>query len=224
MTLVQAWIDSVSLLKPKNLKLFGLVTIKSIIEAYKVVAVYWSWLIGLLAVCWCVDFFAVGGPFVGLYAEVASRWLFQLLLFGVCLSTRPSMMQKKCDYFRSHMGYVCYMALFLFVIPMLMWPNGLAPWYIFFLLFFIDSVQNVQNFLWSAWRALKMVVYNYPLLLVIGLFFYTPLFIFYSYVELASTAQNVLGAFLMPISVCTYTNVYIKKLHDQFDLYFRQPR
>ena len=52
MTLVQSWIDSLTLLKPKNAQLFIMVTLKSIIETYKVMFWYWGWVIILMVLCY----------------------------------------------------------------------------------------------------------------------------------------------------------------------------
>lgn len=69
-----------------------------------------------------------------------------------------------------------------------------------------------------------MIVFNFPLLIAVGLLFYIPMYFVMSIAPVELMLQNVIGAFLLPITVCTYANIYIKKLHDQFDLYHKQPR
>src|SRR5579871_1355628 len=117
MTLVQAWIDSVQLLRPKNLQLFMMVTLKSIVEAYKLLFKYFWWLLGLLVLCAILPYFfpridipidadTVFGitrltfhHFVRHIAFFASCWMFELLFLFTCFITRPSIMQKDWHYF-----------------------------------------------------------------------------------------------------------------------------
>lgn len=245
MTLVQSWIDSLQLLKPKNLQLFALVTLKSIVEAYKLLFKYFWWLFVLLVGCYAVFLWpsTVEQQFyVGNYILLASRWLYQLLFFATCLVTRPSIAKKDCAYFRSHMFVFLYIAIYLAIIPMHLWPTAFSVWDIFLILFFLDSEHGPKNFFLSMWYALKMIIFNYPLLAILGIGFYLfgslPLYlmkqgIVFFVSEESMQAQalvmmrliyNILAALLLPIGICTYANLYIKKLHDQFDLYFTQPQ
>lgn len=235
MTLVQAWVDSVSLLKLKHLKLFVLVTLKSIIDAYKVLAKYWWWLFATIIGCFVVPYVLTDNVIVYSYAEIISQWLYQILLFAVLVATRPSLFPKNCEYFRSNMLYFLVQAVFLVFFSYSFWPSAVAPAYFFGVLFFLDSDKNIlfydnkrymtnNDLLMSWWRAFLMVVYNYPLLVIVGLAFYFPVYVVLSYVSFAPLLHNIIGAFLLPITVCTYTNIYVKKLHDQFDLYFKQPK
>src|SRR5436190_21360269 len=105
MTLFQAWGDSLSLLKPKNLKLFVLVTLKSIIDAYKVLVVYWWWLFAIIAGCYIMPYAWTDSLMVYEYAEIISRCAYQVLLFATIVSTRPSLMPKDWDYFKCQMIY-----------------------------------------------------------------------------------------------------------------------
>lgn len=229
MTLVQAWVDSVSLLKPKNLKLFVLVTLKSILDAYKVLAKYWWWLFAIIIGCFVAPYVWADSIDVYLQAERISQWAYQLLLFAAIVATRPSLFPKDCAYFRSNMIYFLGVAGLLFILPYGFWPTAFAPFYFLVVLFFLDSEKKLRmgtfnDIFLSIFNAIKMLVYNYPLLVVIGLILFAPVLCVYNYVLFAPLLHNVLGALLLPITVCTYTNIYIKKLHDQFDLYFKQPK
>jgi hypothetical protein len=78
-----------------------------------------------------------------------------------------------------------------------------------------------------------MIVFNYPLLVVIGIcwglllglnkYFIEPFIFANDTVGVGFAMWNILAALLLPIGVCFYANIYIKKLHDQFDLYFQSP-
>lgn len=257
MTLVQAWIDSVQLLKPKNLQLFVMVTLKSIIEAYKLLLKYFWWLV---LVCLMIsgyrllivdsrDIYSLAR-----YAQVRAigYFLYTLLFLGICFITRPSIAKKDCVYFRAqYRKIIVYWLLWviLSVVAATMyrympsfWIGIPSVWYIFSVLFFADSSGGPKNFLLSIWYALKMIIFNLPLLFIVGAFFYCTEFLFFQSIkrtilffisEENGMAQaliyvriihNFLGVLLMPIGICTYANIYIKKLHDQFDLYVSSPQ
>ena len=226
MTLVQSWKDSVQLLKPKNFKLFAMVTIKSIIEAYKLYFKYFWWLLAVMLL-----FFLCITPDSLVHSVALLSFvhiIYGLLFLGVCFITRPSILQKDYSYLRTQFKKNLWNVLF---IPLL-FISPYSPWSVFLILFFADSEGGFKKFLLSMWNALKMMIYNLPLILVITLFlvmvngfFYIPI-LFLNYLYFIAPLRylfTAIGAFLMPITICTYTNIYIKRLHDQFDLYFKQP-
>jgi hypothetical protein len=242
MTLLQAWGDSLSLLKPQNLKLFLLVTLKSIIEAYKVLMRYWWWLYAIMAVCCFITI-----PLTALI----SPWAFQILFFATIASTRPSLFQKDGAYFKDIMRYFALVIPLLLVLPYAWWPATYSMLYLLWVLFFLDSRRKIvsqdSDVIHSFLNALKMVIYNLPLLLIVHLariiillvlfmliallmdFFMVNLIIKYTFSGFATINaslawQNLLSIILAPVFICLYTNIYIKKLHDQFDLYFKQPK
>lgn len=230
MTLVQAWIDSVQLLRPKNLKLFVLVTLNAILQAYKLLLKYWWWLL----------IFAIGCGIAVIWMGNSAGWGFrlseQLLLFATCLATRPSVAKKDCAYFRSHMFAFLYIAVYLLVWPAHGWPTAFSVYDIFLILFFLDSAGGPKNFFLSLWYALKMIIFNFPLLVAIGILFYMPTYLFekiyydvvlkyFAYVDnllvYKLMLEKIVATLVIPVGVCTYANIYIKKLHDQFDLYVK---
>ncbi len=233
MTLLQAWGDSLSLLKPKNLKLFLLVTLKSIIEAYKLLFKYWWWLYVIIIGSLLVPYFIDVSLLTYIRLEKIFCWVYQVLLFATLVTTRPSAEQKNCNYFRRYIPYFLIVVPFLLVFPSHVWPSALSSIYIFFNLFYLDSPKRIligkfisklngSDILMSFIRTLKMIIYNYPLLLCVGITLYAPLYIFCNSIY-APLLLNVIKIVLLPVPVCLYTNIYIKKLHDQFDLYFKQP-
>jgi hypothetical protein len=242
MTLVQSWVDSLSLLKPKNLQLFAMVTIKSIIEAYKLYFKYFWWLllvfIGLFFIApdYVVSLASYDRDSITSYARIMgiSRILYGLLFLGACFITRPSVLQKDCAYLRvQYKKIIIYWLMWIVLMLVLSICMAFVPlflvssnmsWYIFFVLFFADSAGGAKNLFLSMWKAFKMSLYNYPLLIVMGFVFGIPVVIFNYVFFITPLMQNLVSALLLPIGVCTYTNVYIKKLHDQFDLYFNKPQ
>jgi hypothetical protein len=236
MTLVQAWIDSLTLLKPKNFQLFVMVTLKSIIETYKLMFKYFWWLILLFEICYIPLFLSIR-------SVTLSFWLLQLLVFAVCAITRPSVMKKDCAYLRSQLYSFIYFAIFLLCLPATWWPTAFSAWTIFLILFFLDSEKGPKNFLLSMWYALKMILFNFPLMICIYAIMWCLNAVIFGTIEkllieivklggmswwalgllhYAGLLQSTIAVLLLPIGVCTYANIYIKKLHDQFDLYFKK--
>jgi hypothetical protein len=244
MTLIQAWCNSLGLLKPKNAQLFAMVTLKSIIESYKLLFKYFWWAFALIIGCYVTWLWHITrfGPIDSIITDSAgfvTRWLFQFLLFAACLATRPSIAKKNCAYFRSYMFSFLYIALYLLVFPWYAWPTAFSSYDIFLTLFFLDSARGPKSFLLSLWYALKMTVYNFPLLIVVGFLFSLPAY-FYSMMTIVLSApdgkmmaqtleymfigKSIFSLLVMPVGVCTFANIYIQKLHDQFDLYVKQPQ
>ena len=273
MTLVQSWIDSLTLLKPKNAQLFIMVTLKSIIEAYKIMFRYWWWLIALMVAWYVLPIVFPLQMKVGILSQgIISSFLYQMLFLAICFITRPSIMKKDWSYFGIQykkiiiywlllpilmrvlispldpflsllVFYLYSISAYLLILPIsiywLCWFFAFLSLPVFVVLFFADSAGGPKNFLRSLWNALKMIMFSLPLLLIIGVFFkiFVWLFsqcmarviallmlsdeaIFAQAFLVARLIRNVFALLLLPIGICTYANIYIKKLHDQFDLYF----
>ena len=239
MTLVQSWIESLTLLKPKNLQLFVMVTIKSIVEAYKLMFKYFWWLVLapaaflLIVSDYRAAIYARDIDSIAFYARMTgiAYLLYTLLLLAVCFITRPSVVRKDCSYFRTQykkmiLYWVLWFILFLAssitqTLTPLLQVSAYSPWWIFLILFCADSDGGLKNLFLSMWRTLKMIIFNYPLLVVVGICFYLPIFIVNKYVFISPLVRTLVASLLLPVGVCTFANIYIKKLHDQFDLYFK---
>lgn len=237
MTLVQSWVDSLTLFKPKNLQLFVMVTIKSIIEAYKIYIRYFWWAIVLLAMCVIGSWFVSMHNYAFLNVQYKNLFfftscgLFELLFLAACFSTRPSILQKDCAYFRFNLQRII---LFWVFMPFLSWSSATYYGYIFTVLFFADSDGGPKSFLLSLWNSIKMIVFNLPLIVILGGMIYGLGWVGGRGLEQLVVGYglpiypqfflllNVFGALLLPFGVCIYTNIYIKKVHDQFDLYFNK--
>jgi hypothetical protein len=98
------------------------------------------------------------------------------------------------------------------------------PLNVLFVFFFADSEGGLKKFFVSLWNSLKMFVYNVPLLTFFIFCLSAPVVCFNHFFYVSPLMKIIIGAFCMPIGVCTYANIYIKRLHDQFDLYVKQPQ
>lgn len=123
MHILQSWKDSLTVLKPESLKLFALVTLKSILETYKTLFTKFWWLIiGYIIIDLCMDslasilafpFIAMGGLLIDLNPFV---WITDLgyvfLAYLIFMIARPSVDQKNWAYIKK---YWCH-AFYFFVI------------------------------------------------------------------------------------------------------------
>ena len=183
MRLVEAWKNSLTLFYPTNFKLFILITIKSIIEAYKIIIHYWWWLavlIGGTNLFWWnnTKFF-----------DFLSIAFYCLFIFAFSLATRPSVARKNIAYFRSYFilffptlaGFLSIKLLGILLIEIigikmsqrqsiyLLIKSFSYATQVFFIFFFLDSNHTGKQLLQSLLRSVKMTIYNYPICLIFGL-------------------------------------------------------
>ncbi len=234
MNLMQAWRDSLKLFAPQNCKTFALVTVKAVIDAYKLMLQYWWLWIGIML---------AGGLLTTILKPITFLWFTKvavllvavrhLLFFLLCLAMRPSVGLKTMDYFRQYtlkFWYIILLALAFGIIGMSTVPLFLI-FFTFFVLFVFDSDGAFESIGLSVVRAFVMLLYNLPLcfLVYVGLMSVN---IVASLMALGlSIVLNggeflfafLLYLFLVPIEIGILTNIYIKKLHEQSGLYFRQP-
>jgi hypothetical protein len=260
MTLIQSWMDSLSVLKPKNLQLFLMVTLKSILEAYKLMFKYFWWVLLLQLVC----YMQIGTAYF-MRAFFIAAGLQSLLFFMICAATRPSIVKKNCAYFRSQLfSFLCYMGFLagiagiVFVLKLSLPTLFYVLFYTcvpFFILFFLDSEKNIKSYFLSMWYALKMILFNLPLIACayVALFIFNESLIWIVDLLMSFLNQGIVmlvsnfrvlrpalfflfsvtgglqalvsqGILFMPVGICLYANIYIKRLHDQFELYYKQPQ
>lgn len=104
----------------------------------------------------------------------------------------------------------------------------IAPLLILWVLFMLDAPVSLLSFMKAFGRALAMLLYNYPFFLAVYAVFRTALSFLYlvsmpvvSYVPQAELVGWLifLGG-IFPYWICFITNVYTKRLHEQFALYY----
>lgn len=244
MTLIESWMDSLHLLEQKNLQPFAMTTLKSILETYKLMFKYFWWLIGLQLICFVPSLLSIGSFFIVIGLQ-------QLLFCLTCIIARSFMVKKDFVYFRSYFYSLIYFVPLLLLSSVVESLFGsisgkllpFSAWTIFFILFFLEAEKNVKNFFLSAWHALKMIIFNFPLILCVHLvlcIFTAMVFSMMNVTALGTVAfvwatgasmqslfsvgliYVIIMIFLLPIEICTYTNIYIKRLQDQFALYAEQ--
>lgn len=261
MQLFQVWAESITLLKPQNLKLFLLVTLKSIVETYTILCKkFWAIAVAPLIIGMML---ILGEQFLGYTFFVA--WGLDILLFValivglflwyfvVFLCARPSTGIKNWQYAIGYWKQGLYFCIVCLLYPFVymgiiyflhdvMRLSFTSIWVlndiffkiygVLFVAFLLDSDGCLQSVYLSAIRALKMLVFNLPFIIISLIpfaLFNMGLDYFYYYwrvstVGVAPLWQDFpiyyLVLLLLPIPVCFYINFYVKKVHEQFNLYF----
>jgi hypothetical protein len=261
----RSWKESVSLFIPKQARLFFLITLKSIIESYKLIALHLWWLFGL---SYLTDILYSRYFGIKSYFCIVPLLSWFLTIFFIYLIIRPSIKRKGWSYYKDYLGRFAYFVLFsiiAFLIPILLllignkiafWTFSISwifymlflpflivpllisflvapqvvalytsPLLTFLLLFMLDSNGSISDVFQSIIRAFKMVIYNYPFCIImfivfivcstIGQMLIVQFFGINSFL-LSSLVTNL----ILPIPLCILTNFYIKRLHDQFGLYY----
>lgn len=236
MELITSWKDSLQLLKPKNLSQFLLVSMKAVVDLYRELASFFvdrnNWIligsvIGLIVLAHIVKIWHL--YFFGQFMLNSMRWI---LIIIACLALRDSVTVKNRDYFISYLmnyWYVIIVALILGITGIEAIPF-VSLWYIFFILFAFDTKGGCLSVLSKTRQSFLMLVYNLPVcfalyavLSVMGIILYR--------LEAWALGYAVGLVFIMclycifiPIQIALITNFYIKRLHEQPDLYFTQPQ
>ncbi|MBA3954193.1 hypothetical protein H0X48_02660 [Candidatus Dependentiae bacterium] len=246
--LKNAWIESLKLLLPVNLKPLLLVSLKSVSLLLDTVRLLPSSVTAALVISFLVVPLVVVIKNTPIWQPIAVLLAYCCYITVLLVAaTRASVEYKKSSYFTKRLIYILpALALTLvldamFVLVTTVVPqwlvsgiffitglsNGIAPFYVFSLLFLMDSRMSIKEWINALGRALLFVVYNYP-------FF----FIVYNLVKVGSLSVSLvlekympillfqvvswyvfLGVFV-PIFICFLTTVYSKQIHEQFGLYY----
>lgn len=186
MQLLTVWRGSFALYKPKNIKLFLLVTLKTIAEVCRVWASHFWFLLILYVVgdifinpfelpSWFfLDFFSAK---IGVASILKYAGLLHTTLY---LSTRPSVELKTYSYFAKYLVHGVYIGIWLLLYN---WTKliglflGWGPLFgayraifslvtVFFIMFLLDSNGSLLEVGKSIVRAFKMFLYTIPICLL----------------------------------------------------------
>jgi hypothetical protein len=98
-----------------------------------------------------------------------------------------------------------------------------SPLVLFFMLFLYDAYKSVISYAHSYVQALTMFIFNYifcaivyhVVWIIIGAIFWTLSFVIPGWV-----IALLLFMTIIPLYICLLINFYIKRVHDQFDVYY----
>lgn len=266
MRVMRSWRDSLALLAPGSLKPLALVTLKSIVDALKTLLNVWYLVIGTFGVLLLIGlgsiYFLVNVYGLATHLVLVLNRLFFFLVWlwvvsMIILAARASVKQKNSVYF---IGYTRYW-LMLYTIEVIMLVGiyyiGISEWLfllmisgitflntpivplgVLFMLFFFDSEGSIKSLWMSLVRAVKMVIFNLPVLFILCSILYVLLqiqdrvfFIFIEQMRSDSMVTKIVlllqSCFLLLLqlaAICIWNTIYIKRLHDQPDVYFNQPK
>lgn len=239
MNLLYSWKESLSLLKLQNLKLFTLVTVKSLFELYKLLFFKYWW--SALATLFLIVITSFSN------SSLLATFYYTLLL----LYSRPSIENKNSTYIFHYLKYIpaIFIINLLILLPftIIFIIKGIAlqssnidiidtDIFIFYIvtcittmtllsdLFILDSSYPFKNITRSIQNGLKMFLFNIPLMTILITIAITMNFLFEYLAKILLFENPSLLYFLVasPIYICILTNVYIKRLYEQYDLYYKK--
>jgi hypothetical protein len=235
MNIIQSWKESLRLLKPENLKPFVLVTAKAVLDMYKSInkplSSQGNWfLLGVVAALVIIT--NVIKLFHLFWVEAfLLNSIRYAIVFVFALALRPSIGKKGWSYFYENIEKFWY----ILVVMILLGLCGayIIPfffvWYLFFLFAIFDTHGTAKELIGAARTSFVMLLYNFPICAVayavIGVINIV-LYYFIAFV-LGYFGGLTIAVFLcilfVPIEVALIANLYIKFIHGQPSLYFKQP-
>lgn len=247
--IIQSWVDSLAMFKPKNIKLFLLVTLKAGLELLlSQLYFFWWWLLAGLII-----FYQYAQGFLSfVHALYVAEFFLASLIFIWFVLSRPSVLPKGYIYFRDSIKkcglgfigmYFLMQPLRTYLFSLLLQDmfraeaQGRAisifhqyfffrlfpamffilPPVVFVIFFYFDSDGGFRSWLFSFVRGFLMYIYNLPFCIIwmIGMY------LFWYIIALVSESIMLYGFWLIqPFLLSWYRTLYIKRVHDQFNLYF----
>jgi len=235
--IIISWKNSFKLFGSEQYELFFYSTYRAILYGYEVFLKHFWWLFAIVA---------LSEVLLPIPYSIVNPFLWVLVLFFMILSERPSVEKKDWRYFwffikRNLFGYLILAVSALYLYPILFmaykflpktflgliakntilvfqWFLYATPFWLIFALFYIDSDGSLRALKIGLYRTICFILYNLPLM---GISFF--LFL-YSYRLLRLIPYPnivwILAMFFSMIAVCVIHNIYIKRVHDQFELYY----
>jgi hypothetical protein len=205
--LLYSWKENLTLLLPRNLKPFALVTLKSIVEGTKLYLKYFWWIPVIMLGRGLAADYLFNDPIdtyngIQYYLAFLTRYYISILFIPHCstiaiwLTIRPSIDRKNCAYFRSMIAkYFFTLSVFILLhifvwikllkfhrnaalpAPFLVFVDLFDIWYLLAVFFITDTPNTLKNFFKNSWRALVMLLYNLPIFSIALCFEFVILFI-----------------------------------------------
>jgi len=192
MQFFQSWGDSLKLFLPKNFKMFGLVTLKSIGMTYKTWFRYFWW--AFLAMI-CVDYLLISGlfffPQILFPVAIIAKFLLFVTLF---LTVRPSTNKKNYSYYYGYFWHIVWIGILFLLLGILLMIMGMGvyprvgilgqlmvairqasglmfvPLFIILIspamMFYFDTKGSFRSLVFSCIHTIKMILYNFPFYVV----------------------------------------------------------
>ncbi len=239
-TFLRSWAESFKALLPEQLQLFLLVTLNAMRLFYRVL--------------WASIGYELDILFLGIIALVVFQnyTLVWVLFFAYIQSffveiTRPSVAEKippiAAILHPSRLTTLIFMIgslilylpswpLYFLTIPTAalyksLWISIFSfPFTLFWALFFSDSRYRFVDIILSAYRALLMLIFNFPRCLIFFLVLVGITTSWWLLCELLPGNWSYIAfscgylLVIVPFNDCLFTNMYIQRIHEQFPLYY----
>jgi hypothetical protein len=236
MRVLDSWGKTKDFFERKNFSLFILVTLKAIKTSYE----------GLLKFLGVPILLLIGLDilFDGRMSITADYCLFMVrtgVVIFMFLTVRPSLQQKIWQYYRHYTLHAVIAGVWvaaLLLIPRMCSLGCVSyiPYQVllvesaFAIFFFLDQHITFANFMNAQVQALKMFIYNLPICFIISLLVACVMAVVLRaaalvgrFFEVHVPAPDIM-LLLAPIFLSILSNMYIKFLHEQSDVYFAQPK
>ncbi len=232
MELLVSWAQSVELFRLPNLKLFLLASAGSLLQAMQIAFTRWAGILILLGVVFTLRLLPFYVPVDSSLQLFLSNFLYYLFIVLVlafwALALRASIAQKSVSYVLS-VGASHWIYLFLCVLVQYGEHSAflLHTLLLMFLFHAFDAGAAIKNIPNTVVSTGFMIWYNLPALIIlvsclgcfVGLAHAAWLFI------LPADAFIVFYSLcLVPIIGAVISTFYLKKIHEQSDLYFPRPK
>jgi hypothetical protein len=222
MRLLSCWKDSMSFFERKNISTLSLVTLKTIQTTYVSMMKYIGIPLCLLAV---IDVFLRPNGF----------HIVHIAFFGfMYLTLRPSVERKSWHYYTKYLAHWLCLLVWLTGVFFLLGKVGYWWWSLVAMLvtcavfFFLDSKVSLSNFIHAHVRAATMVVYNAPVSIFLSMVLMLAWALYMAIINMLShyiaVPIAVASMLYIPIEAAVLSNMYIKWFHEQFSLYYVQPK
>lgn len=235
MNIFHSWKDSLGLVWPDKLKPFLMVTAKTVLDIYrsinKPLTSRGNWIVLALLVVLVGLTNAIKMFHLFFVEELLLNSMLHFLIFLFALGIRPSIAIKDEAYYSDYIKerwYLLVLTIVLGILPVYYIPLTFI-WYVLFLFFALDSKNSFKDLAAAVKNSVIMLVYNLPLFVlvwaVVGLITVIMNFFvaFALYYFGGLTFAFILYILFVPIQIALIDNIYIKLLHDQPSLYFKQP-
>jgi hypothetical protein len=222
MLLFDSWKDSIAFFERKNMNMFCLVTLKTIQTTYVHIIRYLGiplCLLLVLDICVPQKYFNMFHMFFFVFMYV---------------TLRPSVEKKTWHYYKKYCVHgICLLAWLMGIFFVLSkigywWWSLITMAVTYAIFFFLDSQPSLKNFIYAHVRAIKMVVYNAPVSIAVGIILMLLWVLYMALIKILSYYIAIpladASMFFMPIEAAVLSNLYIKWFHEQFDLYYVQPK
>lgn len=231
--LLKSWKSSLAFFWPPALKPFFLVTLKAIIQTYSTFfEQLWPLItaagIAQLAYMW----FCLPSKIGCFLVWFCAHTLCMLMVFLMLLIIRPSIKAKTMHYYGD---YIPHFLLFWAISLPYAFFNSLhflySPLFLFYMFFVLDTPFDAKNIVLNAWRALKMLFFGLPYCVIIWtisavflalcmIILALPLLMLFQKFDAVEHAAQFIIYLLLPMIYAWYSNFYVKRVRDQFNMYF----